>query len=153
MNWFRVDNRMVHGQVIEAWLPYLDARQLIVVNDALAMDALQQQIMQLAIPGRINVQFIPVNDAKGLHNQLEKEGTPTLFLAANCQDVVRMVEQGISVPTLNIGNMHYARGKRQICAHVAISDDDQCCLEYLKQLGTIFDFRCVPSDVPAVEGW
>ena len=53
MAWFRIDNRLVHGQVIEGWLPYLNAGHLIVANDALALDELQQQIMRLAIPGRV----------------------------------------------------------------------------------------------------
>ena len=51
--WFRVDNRLVHGQVIEAWLPYTGARHLIVANDELAADALRQQIIELAVPQRI----------------------------------------------------------------------------------------------------
>ena len=43
--WFRVDNRLIHGQVIEGWLPYTGAAHLIVANDALAEDLLRQQIM------------------------------------------------------------------------------------------------------------
>ena len=60
--WFRVDNRLVHGQVIEAWLPYTGARHLIVANDELAADALRQQIIELAVPQRILTHFIPVHD-------------------------------------------------------------------------------------------
>ena len=41
--WFRVDNRLVHGQVIEAWLPYTGARHLIVANDELAAQAAWHQ--------------------------------------------------------------------------------------------------------------
>ena len=153
MAWFRIDNRLVHGQVIEGWLPYLDAGHLIVANDALAANELQQQIMRLAIPGRIGVAFVPVEQAKPIYDKLEFEKRGSLFLFANCQDVVRLAEQGVAVPTLNIGNMHYAHGKRQLCPHVAVSDDDVACLDFFKRKGTLLDFRCVPTDVPVVESW
>lgn len=153
MTWFRVDNRLVHGQVIESWLPYLGARTLVVVNDRLAKDALQQQIMQLAIPGRIKVSFISVADIQTLYSSLEAEGHGTLFLFADCADVMRVVEQGVPVPILNIGNMHYAPGKRQLCPHVAVSEDDLLCFEMLKQKGARLDFRSVPGDMPLLEDW
>ena len=154
MAWFRIDNRLVHGQVIEGWLPYLNAGYLIVANDALASDELQQQIMRLAIPGRVWVSFVPVNLAKPIYDKLEGERRSSLFLLATCQDGVRLVEQGVTIPLLNVGNMHYAHGKRQLCAHVAISDEDAACLEFFRRRGTLLDFRCVPTDIPVVEeGW
>ena len=54
--WFRVDNRLVHGQVIEAWLPYTGAKHLVVANDELATDLLRRQIVELAIPQRVITQ-------------------------------------------------------------------------------------------------
>lgn len=154
MTWFRIDNRLVHGQVIEGWLPYLDASHLVVANDALAANEIQQGIMRLAIPGRVRVLFVPVNQVKRVQGKLETERRTSLFLLASCQDAVRVVEQGGVIPLLNIGNLHYGPGKHQICAHVAISDDDAACLNFFRRRGTLLDFRCVPTDVPAVvEGW
>lgn len=153
MIWFRVDNRLVHGQVIEGWLPYLDARELVVVNDALAGDALRQQIMQLAIPGRIRVSFIAVAETQKIYNSLDSSDIASLFLFADCQDVARVIEQGVHMSRLNVGNMHYATGKRQICTHVAVSDDDIACFAFLQKKGIELDFRCVPGDDPVVEEW
>lgn len=150
---FRIDNRLVHGQVIETWLPYLDAGRLVVVNDALADDMLQQQIMQLAIPGRIAVTFIPVGQARALFDSLISSAASTLFLVSSCRDIMRMVEQGVGVPVLNVGNIHYGEGKQQVCAHVALSEDDRRCLDFLRLHGTRLDFRCVPTDIPDIEDW
>ncbi|WP_418730975.1 PTS sugar transporter subunit IIB, partial [Desulfovibrio sp.] len=61
MLWFRVDNRLVHGQVIEGWLPYVAARHLIVANDAMSADLLQQQIVSLAVPEQVAIHFVPVD--------------------------------------------------------------------------------------------
>ena len=153
MGWFRIDNRLVHGQVVEGWIPHLDAGHLIVINDALAHDELQQKIMQIAIPARIQTLFLPLSQAKQLHEIFESEGKSVLYLFSNCQDARRLAEQGVHMPVLNIGNLHYSRGKRQLCAHVAISDDDAACMHYFRCSGTTFDFRCIPTDVPVVGEW
>lgn len=153
MIWFRVDNRLVHGQVIEAWLPYLDADHLVVVNDALAANPMQQQIMRLAIPARISVGFIALRQARNVYDELAAGNESALFLVAGCEDIARMVEQGIRVSVLNVGNMHYGEGKQQVCAHVALSPEDKRCLGSLRQNGTHLDYRCVPTDMPDVKDW
>jgi len=153
MSWFRVDNRLVHGQVIEGWLPYLDATKLVVINDKLAVDELQQQIMQLAIPGRIQTHFVPFKEIKTLYDDIESRGNTALYLLATCQDVSRLAAEGVTVPVLNVGNMHYGHGKRHLCTHVAVSDDDLTCLRALREQGTQLDFRSVPTDMPVVEEW
>ena len=154
MMWFRIDNRLVHGQVIEAWLPYLRAHTLVVVNDVLAADLLRQEIMKLAIPGKIEVTFAPVSAVKGIYEQSQHKTNGTvLFLIADCQDVERMHEQGVSIPVLNIGNMHYAPGKEHISPHVAVSLEEKACLKGMEAAGTVLDFRSVPSDSPTVGAW
>jgi len=153
MSWFRVDNRLVHGQIIEGWLPYLDAVKLVVINDKLALDELQQQIMQLAIPARIQTHFISVKNTKALYDAIESRGDTTLYLLATFQDVSRLTREGVAVPILNVGNMHYGHGKRHLCTHVAVSDNDLECLRALQENGTQLDFRCVPTDMPIVEEW
>jgi len=153
MTWFRIDNRLVHGQVVEGWLPYFDATELVVVNDKLAGDELQQQIMQLAIPGRIRVSFVPFCQVKSLYDHLESKGISALYLLANCRDVLRLIEAGVAVPVLNVGNMHYGQGKKHLCAHVAVSEEDLHCLQSLRADGIKLDFRCIPTDVPVVVEW
>ena len=109
--WFRVDNRLIHGQVIEGWLPYTGAAHLIVANDALAEDLLRQQIMSLAIPHHVDVRFVPLKDLA------------------------------------KIGNLHYGAGKKQLCTHVAVSEDDMAALrELVSGQGTELDFRAVPLE-------
>ena len=84
--WFRVDNRLVHGQVIEAWLPYTGAKHLVVANDELATDLLRRQIVELAIPQRVITHFIPVRE---LAATLDACGDDSFVLFANCQDARR----------------------------------------------------------------
>ncbi len=62
----RIDDRFIHGQILEAWIPYLDAQAVIVANDCLASDDFQKAIMAMAIPDRIFFQIISINEAPKL---------------------------------------------------------------------------------------
>ena len=61
MFWARIDNRLIHGQIIETWIPYTGARQLVVANDEMAADILQQEITALAIPSGVVPHFIRID--------------------------------------------------------------------------------------------
>lgn len=144
MQWFRVDNRLVHGQVIEAWLPYTGARHLVVANDSLAVDPLRQQIVSLAVPQRVQMHFCPLGGLPDVLAQCGEE--PTLVLLENCQDVAHIVQMGVCLTTLNVGNLHYAPGKKQILPHVAVTDDEALLLRGLFEKGAQLDFRSVPTE-------
>ena len=149
---FRIDNRLVHGQIIETWLPYTRATRLIVCNDELATDVLQQQITLLAVPAHILVEFISPSKLGDSLNETCSD-KKTLVVFANCADAKRCYDSGAHFTRLNIGNMHYAPGKRQICAHVALSEEDATCLKAFADMGITLDFRCVPNDTTEVTGW
>ncbi|MEG2172159.1 MAG: PTS sugar transporter subunit IIB [Desulfovibrionaceae bacterium] len=144
MSWFRVDNRLVHGQIIEAWLPYTGAKHLIVANDTLAKDGIRQQIISLAIPQRIGVHFISLQQ---LPETLFSCSKGTAFvLMADCQDAAHVFATGVCMDVLNVGNLHYGPGKKQVLPHVALSDADVTDLKYLVAHHVTLDFRCVPSE-------
>lgn len=146
MFWVRIDNRLVHGQIIEAWLPFTDAGNIVVANDDLAADELRQQIMSIAIPLGVEISFVQVNLVQAYLSGKKLLGKDVLVLFASCQDARRAFDAGLKFTRLNLGNLHYGPGKRQVCQHIALSGEDEGCLDFLKSRGVILDYRCVPGD-------
>ena len=148
MLWVRIDNRLVHGQVIETWLPYTHAKHIIVASDTVAEDALQQQIMSLAIPQSVICIFSTIDNLNCtvLSVSEKHEGDNIMVLFSTCCDLRKALEKGFKLDLVNIGNIHYAPGKKQISPSVALSSDDESCLHFFKGLGIELDFRCVPND-------
>lgn len=146
MQWVRIDNRLVHGQIIETWLPYTHAKNIIVVNDAVAADDLQQQIMSLAIPQSVSCSFSSVDDLNDKLMAAAGSSGGIIVLFSSCADVRRALDKGFKFDSVNIGNIHYEPGKKQISPSVALSSDDESCLHYFKGQGIELDFRCVPND-------
>lgn len=152
MIWFRIDNRLIHGQIIEAWLPYLNTEFLIVANDALANDPFRQQIASLAVPKDVALYFVTLNDLQNVFTakigcqQLER----CMVLFENFHDACVASQMGIAMDIVNIGNIHYSKGRELILPHVAISQEDRNYLQYFHKLGVNFDFRRVPTETVRV---
>ncbi|BBD07578.1 PTS sugar transporter subunit IIB [Desulfovibrio ferrophilus] len=146
MFWVRVDNRLIHGQIIETWLPYTKSRTIIVANDEVCGDPLRQEIMGLAIPSHIDKIFVCVEDT---HEYMSRayavEEPDVLVLFSSCVDARRAHQKGLAFKSLNLGNMHYGPGKEQVCAHVALDGHDRSCLQYFDDNDVDLDFRCVPN--------
>ncbi|MGM0424141.1 MAG: PTS sugar transporter subunit IIB [Thermodesulfobacteriota bacterium] len=145
--WARVDNRLVHGQVIETWLPYSNARSIVVGNDELAQDPLQQEIIKLAVPQGVEIAFCSIagipEQVSRIHDNRHSREIFLLFYS--CEDAKAAFESGVHFHALNIGNLHYSPGKKQICDHIALSQTDMHCLRFFQDQGIKLDFRCVPN--------
>lgn len=152
MFWARVDNRLVHGQIIETWLPFTRANCLVVANDELADDVLKQEIMSLAIPSGVTVFFEGLEHLNDAYTCQGKHFTKSnmLVLFANCNDALSAYQHGFSFMSLNIGNLHFSPGKKQIAPHVALSREDEKCLRFFTDHGVDLDFRCIPGEAAQV---
>ena len=146
----RVDNRLVHGQVLEAWLPALDAQGILVADDEAAGNVLARSAMALAIPPGIRFEVMRVAAAadllkpggKGLH------AARTLVLLRDVRDAVALHDAGVPVPQLNVGNVHFGAGRRQVSPSVYLDVKELEDLETLARAGTLVEVRAVPSEVP-----
>lgn len=144
----RIDNRLIHGQIIETWLPYTGAKMVIVANDELSHDVLQQEIMALAIPQAVSSSFVGVDNViqAVTDSGASSDGPDAIVLFSSCTDARRAFDAGFGFDVLNIGNVHYSPGKKQVSPSVALSDEDESCLRHLTRKGVELDFRCVPND-------
>lgn len=146
----RVDNRLVHGQVLEAWLPALDAQAIVVADDEAAGSVLARAAMALAIPPGVAFEVISLAQAAALFGP-GGEGPPaprTLLLVREVQDAVALRERGVPLPRLNLGNVHFRPGRKLVSSSVFL---DQAEVEMLAQLqagGTEVELRAVPSEAP-----
>lgn len=146
----RVDNRLVHGQVLEAWLPALDAHGILVADDEAAGNVLARSAMALAIPPGVNFEVLRVEAAAGLLRPGGKgpQAPRTLVLLRDVRDAVALSEAGVPVPRLNLGNVHFGRGRKQVSPSVFLDAGELAALEKLSRAGTQVEVRAVPSEAP-----
>lgn len=143
----RIDSRLLHGQVATAWTKTVKPTRIIVVSDDVAKDELRKKLIQQAAPPGVKAHTIPVNQMIKLAKDKEHfGGQRALLLFENPEDLLRAVEGGVPLKTVNVGSMAHSPGKVQPNKVLAFSQEDINTFDKLKQLGLDFDVRKVPND-------
>ena len=141
----RIDNRMIHGQVATQWSSYLGANLLLVANDKVAADPMRQGLMDMAAPAGAQTRYFTIEKTI---NVIGKAADRQLIfiICENPQDVVKLVEGGVPIKKVNIGNMHMAEGKRQVAGVVAVDDADVAAFRRLQELGVELEIQKIPTE-------
>ena len=147
----RIDNRLIHGQILEAWVPYLKADCIVVANDAAACTPLQRMIMQAAVPSDIRLEIGTLDEVAALLLLPELASRRTLLLFASSDDALRACRLGIGFARLNLGNMHAAEGKSRYSCTIALDQHDIDNLRAVEAAGVTIVSQCVPAD--REQGW
>lgn len=129
----RIDNRLVHGQVATQWCGAIGANLILVANDEVAGNSLRQGLMNMAAPAYAAMRYWTVQKTiDTIHKASAKQ---LIFIVCeNPQDVVKLVEGGVPIKKVNIGNMHMAEGKRQVAGSVAVDDADVAAFKRCRSL-------------------
>jgi PTS system mannose-specific IIB component len=145
----RVDNRLLHGQVLETWLPRLSARSVVVADDDAAASPLARAAMTLALPADLPAAVLPVGEIRWA--DLAASPERALVLVREVADLEKAVAAGLTpalAPELNVGNVHYATGRRPITPSVYLSGEEVEALGRLAARGFAVEVRAVPGEPP-----
>ncbi|WP_294975905.1 mannose/fructose/sorbose PTS transporter subunit IIA [uncultured Leuconostoc sp.] len=145
----RLDTRLLHGQVATAWTPDSKANRIIVVSDAVAGDELRKSLIQQAAPNGVQANIVPISKMVDVANDDRFGGVSAFLLFETVEDVLRAVEGGVPIKSLNVGSMAHSEGKTMVNKVLSMDKTDVAAFEKLRDLGVTFDVRKVPSDSSA----
>ena len=141
----RVDNRLIHGQVATNWLKNYAANFCIVVNDRVAQDPMEQNLLSMAIANAMPVRFFTVAKTLELLPGADSRRKIALIFE-NPVDALKLVEGGIALKELNIGNIHMAEGKEKLFKTVYVNETEKAAISKLLKLGVHVEYRMLPSE-------
>lgn len=142
----RIDNRLIHGQILEAWVPYVQADCLVVANDLIAANPLKKLMMKASVPSRMRVEIGTVDDIVSLLLSDVLADYRILLLFGTPADAVRAYHLGLGYEQLNLGNLHANTGKERFSCTLFLDVADINELESLDQAGIKITARCIPAD-------
>jgi mannose/fructose/sorbose-specific phosphotransferase system IIB component len=141
----RIDDRLIHGQVVVGWVKALNIQRLVVVNDEIAKNTMRRTLMEMAVPSGLKVAFQTVEEAAKACAGGGAESSLLLFVGP--ADVLDFAQKGGPVTTVNVGGMHFGEGKRQVSKTVCVDEADVAAFQGLKGRGVELEVRAVPGDV------
>lgn len=142
----RIDDRLIHGQVATIWSRYTKCQRIIVCNDDVEKDPIRKILLEQVAPPGVKANVVGIDKAIRVYNNPRYKDDRVLFLFTNPTDVVRMVEGGVGIKSVNIGGMSFKDGKKQITSVVSVNDADIEAFEKLNKRGIELEIRKVSSD-------
>ena len=142
----RIDGRLIHGQVANLWTTTLNISRIMVVDDEVAENAIEKSGLKLATPAGVKLSVLPV--AKAAENILAgKYDSQRLLIVAKKPDrFLRLVEAGVRIETLNVGNMSQTSETRSITRSINVVDEDVAVFNKLHDKGVVLTAQMVPND-------
>ncbi|MBD1575752.1 PTS N-acetylgalactosamine transporter subunit IIB [Vibrio sp. S11_S32] len=141
----RIDERLVHGQVGVQWVGFAGANIIVVANDAVAEDQIQQNLMEMVIADGIAIRFWSIQKTiDNIHKANDRQ--KILLVCKTPQDFQKLVEGGVAIDNINVGNMHYIESKTQIHKTVSVDESDIASFKALKAHGVACSIQGVPTE-------
>lgn len=145
---YRVDNRLVHGQIISTWMSHLRVKTFLVVSDTVPDNSLQMTMFRMAIPREVNYLAMGIDEAAAWLNDNRYCGETIMVLIETIQDASRLFLAGHPFPNLNIGNIHHAAGRRSFSNAVYLGDPEIEILKTLFGKGLQAEIQSLPTETP-----
>jgi len=143
---YRVDERLIHGQVVVGWGNELHPDRIVVVDDDLAGSSWEQELYSLGLPPEIEARFVTVASAREQLADWQRDGSRTMLLTRDLRTMFLLAQDGrLAGREVNLGGLHYAQGREPVLPYVYLSPDEREALERLGSAGVIVAARDLPG--------
>ena len=139
----RVDDRLLHGQVVEGWAPYVQAEAIAIVSNTVCVDEGRCRLMEVVSPDNIELCVIPSSGLEDVLSRFDKANILLLF--QDMETVLEVIEMGVVLHHINVGNLHHLKGGVEVAPSVYMNQKDLGALQRLADMGVSVEAREVPD--------
>ena len=138
----RVDDRLIHGQVVQAWLPELNVDEVVIPCSKHREHALNQALLRLSLPYEYALTILDSHETVQYTRQSQKR---IFLLMSTLQEMADLIEDGLQIKSINIGGMHFKENAQMLAENVFLNERDKHLLKIFNGLGIRIETRSVPN--------
>jgi mannose/fructose/N-acetylgalactosamine-specific phosphotransferase system component IIB len=146
---FRIDDRLIHGQVVIGWGRPLGIDLMILVDDQVARSTWEQELYRMAVEPDIEVRFATIAEATAQMNDWQTNGQRALMLTGDVETMAALhaANPGV-VRRINLGGIHHRPGRRERLPFVYLTDQELRALNALEEGGAVITAQDLPTTPP-----
>jgi PTS system mannose-specific IIB component/fructoselysine and glucoselysine-specific PTS system IIB component len=145
---YRIDDRLVHGQVVVGWGQPLDVTYIVLVDDTIAGSDWEQELYRMGAPPEMAVSFESVDSALAHLAEYQSRAGHGILLAGDVDTMRRLVEGSPSITQVNIGGIHHRAGRTARLRYVFVTPAEETALRALAARGVTISAQDVPAATP-----
>lgn len=142
----RIDQRLIHGLIVNQWAQYLKIKRFMVIDDAISKNETIKNSMRLSKPAGTGMSIIDTQ--KAITNFLagKYDSQRVFVLVKEPETIIKLVDAGISIPKINLGIIFNEDGRKPVTKFVALNDKEKNDLQILNNKGIPITIQYVPND-------
>ncbi|MFL5525164.1 MAG: PTS system mannose/fructose/N-acetylgalactosamine-transporter subunit IIB [Gemmatimonadaceae bacterium] len=145
---YRIDDRLIHGQVVVGWGQPLNIRFLVLVDDLVASSDWEKELYRMAVPPEMEIYFADVSTAIRDHARYASDPRPGLLITGDIDSMNRLVRGVKAIGSVNLGGIHHRAGRSEKMRYVFLTPDEERHLRELEAAGVEVTAQDVPSAHP-----
>jgi PTS system mannose-specific IIB component/fructoselysine and glucoselysine-specific PTS system IIB component len=142
---YRIDDRLIHGQVVVGWGQPLNARFLTLVDDLVATSDWEKELYRMAVPPEMDIYFADVATAIRDHARYAADPRPGILIAGDIESMRRLVKGVKAIGSVNLGGIHHRAGRAEKLRYLFLTPDEEQQLRALEASGVEVTAQDVPS--------
>jgi len=141
----RIDDRLVHGQVIVGWGSYYPIQEYAVVDDEIAANEWERNLLIMAVPPTVEAQVLTIpHGVAYIRKHLNAPGV-RMVLVSSPRQILQMDALGLPLKTVNVGGMHFREGRKQYLNYLFLNAEEVHLFRQLMEKGYTFECQDVPT--------
>lgn len=145
---YRIDDRLIHGQVVVGWGQPLNLGFIVLVDDAVAASAWEQELYRVGAPPEMEVCFESVASALAHLGEYEKRPEAGMLLTGDIDTMRRIVEGAGTIRRVNVGGVHHRVGRAARLGYVFLTPEEEQALRGLAARGVTVTAQDLPATAP-----
>lgn len=142
----RIDDRLLHGQVVAFWTNTLKLTRIMVANDKVAEDEMQKSVLRMAAPSGVRTSLIPLSKAAENINADKYKGQRVLLILKTPGDALKLIGMGLPIKSINVGNMANRPNTTQYKRSISLTEEEYAQFMELNDKGIKLTAQMVPED-------
>jgi mannose/fructose/N-acetylgalactosamine-specific phosphotransferase system component IIB len=142
---YRIDDRLIHGQVVVGWGQPLDIRFLVLVDDLVASSDWEKELYRMAVPPEMEIMFADVTTAIRDHARYAADPRPGILIAGDIASMHRLVSGVKAIGSINLGGIHHRAGRVEKLRYIFLTPAEEDELRALEAAGVEVTAQDVPS--------
>jgi len=145
----RIDDRLIHGQVVIGWGRAMGIDLIILVDDQVAASDWEQELYRMAVTPEIEVRFVTMADAARQMSEWQSNGKRGLVLTGDLETMAALRASSPDVvQRINLGGIHHRAGRRERLPFVYLTDQELGTLQALEAGGAVITAQDLPTTAP-----
>lgn len=145
---YRIDDRLIHGQVVLGWGRTLGADFIVLVDDAVRESEWEQELYRMAVPPDVDVVFCSVAEAAEALPEWLSDGRRGIVLTGDIPTMSALVQATHLIPRVNLGGIHFRPGRTERRPYVYLNEEEYAALHDLADAGVKVSAQDVPTAAP-----